>query len=116
MHLDQPAKKRRMRGQSCRNCLNFKRRVRVGSVQSYPGSETSTSGGRSAIMESSSRLDNLPVSREIAGPRPGDGIGRALRNNFPAMTDISEDFARLLDEIDRVASINRGGSGFRPHP
>ncbi len=67
-------------------------------------------------MDSSDPLDKLPVIREIAGPSPIDGIGRALRRTFPATTDVSIDFGRLLAALDLIPTVCPRGLALRPRP
>lgn len=60
-------------------------------------------------MESIDTLDQVPATREIAGPSPADGIGRALRRTFPATIDAPMDFARLLAALDLIPAVCQRG-------
>ncbi len=60
-------------------------------------------------MEVTDNLYQAPAIREIAGPSPTDGIGRALRRAFPATIDAPMDFARLLAALDLIPEVCQHG-------
>ncbi len=67
-------------------------------------------------MESTDRLDKLPLAREISGPQASDGIGRALRQTFPAETNIPRQFDELIAALDVIPKVHLLGLTSRLRP